>query len=155
MGAILLSVFAVAAANAAEAPLHLICQGVATTLEGSTATAVAQGSNSQWGTATVRQDGMVDHPEQLKLDFDGAGGGQILFPMTMMPPIHGGKNGLFPLRNAVFSSGEIMARTTINVFNQPRIMIDRITGNVTLTGLKLAFHGHCIPFDPQTTPRAF
>jgi hypothetical protein len=151
----LIATFFAGPGGAPPMPLHLICQGIAETLAGSSATAYAQQSNGQWGTATVNEQHMAEHPEQLKLDFDGAGGGEVLFPMTMMPPIHGGKNGALPLREVEFSEGGIIARTTINVFNKPRIVVDRVTGNVTVTGFKLAFQGHCVPYDPQTVQRAF
>lgn len=141
-------------AVAQEAPIHLICGGQAQVIQRETATAYGTNSAGQWSTATVGADHAASSDEDVRIDLDGATG-EIRLPLFMLPAIHGGKNGVLPLRNIVYSQNEIVAKATLNFINQPKIVLDRMTGMVSISGFRESFRGKCVAYDPAAARRAF
>lgn len=148
------AVFIASPAIAQEAPIHLICGGQAQVVKRETATAYGTNSSGQWSSATVGVDRADNSDEDVRIDLNG-GSGEIRLPMFMLPPIHGGKNGVLPLRNVTYSPNEIVAKATLNFINQPKIVLDRLTGTVSISGFRVAFRGKCVAYDPAVTHRAF
>ncbi len=78
---------------------------------------------------------------KLKLHFGEDG--SISLPTGMLPPIKaGGQNGTWPLFETHVTDMEITTMYKLNVFNRPKVHIDRLTGHVTINGLK-HFVGQC------------
>jgi hypothetical protein len=148
------AVFIVSPAFAQEAPIHLMCGGEAQVIKRQTATAYGSNNAGQWSTATVGFDSPADSEENVRIDLNGIAG-EIRLPMFMLPPIHGGKNGVLPLRDITYSQNEIVAKATLNFINQPKIVLDRLTGMVSISGFRVAFSGKCVAYDPAVTRRAF
>jgi len=144
----------VSPAVAQEVPIHLMCGGQAQMVKRQTATAFGTNSAGQWSTATVGVDRTASSEEEVRIDLDGPTG-EIRLPMFMLPPIHGGKNGVLPLRNVTYTQNEIVAKATLNFINQPKIVLDRLTGMVSISGFREAFRGKCVAYDPSAVQRAF
>jgi hypothetical protein len=148
------AIFVVSPAFAQEAPIHLMCGGEAEVVKRETATAYGTNSAGEWSTATVGVDRPANSDEDVRIDLNGAAG-EIRLPMFMLPPIHGGKNGVLPLRDVTYSQNEIVAKATLNFTNQPKIVLDRLTGMVSISGFREAFRGKCVAYDSAAVQRAF
>ena len=148
----MISVLILAQLAAAE-PLNLTCFG------GGTANKVAvtsiHGSNSGSGNvgatpysyngsgnATVtrmRQQGFEDQAD-IRLF---SGDDRIRMPRTMLPPLRGGKDGWFKLKDVVADARSIHASVAINFINHPKLFIDRVTGTISISGKAGDFAGQC------------
>ena len=76
-------------------------------------------------------------------------------PRLMLPPIHGGSDGWFKLKNIKASDGEITASVAVSLINSPKLRLDRYTGAISFSGKSGDFTGRCQKFDPAKTQRAF
>lgn len=77
------------------------------------------------------------------------GGGRIRLPRQLTPPIHsGGVNGWWPLYDVVSNRNQIAARYRMNSINKPRLVIDRRSGRISMTGVgNYNFRGTCDQID--------
>lgn len=144
---------------AAQQPLNLTCFGGGTankiavvTGRSNTNVSGSVGSTPYSGygntTATVygqRQQGFEDQVD-IRLF---AGDDRIRMPRTMLPPIRGGKNGWFKLKNVVADARSIKAKAAVNFANNPNVHIDRVTGNISISGKAGDFAGQCELVDPN------
>lgn len=151
-------IFAFALALAAQSGeplnLHLICEG-AGSQEKRTSNS-AYGWDNQGNSATVTANGSrtVGFDDQVRIDLAGTGG-RIRVPQAMLPPIRGGKDGWFELRDVEATADDIRAVATINFLNKIKLRIDRLTGTASFTVKGGQFSGRCTPYDPGTAQRAF
>lgn len=141
------------AQSVVAAPLNLTCFGAGTANK--TAVTSVYGSNSGGGTigstpysyngsgsATVtrrRQQGFADQVD-IRLF---AGDDRIRMPRTMLPPIRGGKDGWFKLKNLVTDARSIRGSVAVNLINNPKLFIDRVTGTISISGKAGDFSGQC------------
>jgi hypothetical protein len=137
----------------AQQPLQLTCFGggtankvTATTaysnayVSGNVGTTTFSGSGN--GTTTVygrRQQGFGD---QVDIRLFG-GDDRIRMPRTMLPPLHGGKDGWFKLKNVVADARSIRAKAAVNFMNNPNVFIDRVTGTISISGRAGDYSGQC------------
>ena len=139
--------------TATAPPLNLTCMG------GGTANKVAvtnvYGSNSGSGmvgttpysyggsgSATAysrRQQGFADQVD-IRLF---AGDDRIRMPRTMLPPLHGGSDGWFKLKDVVADARSVRAKVAVNFINSPKLFIDRVTGTISISGKAGDFSGQC------------
>ena len=154
----LIAVAGASAGASAPAPsidnLHLVCLGAGSANKSRTTTAYVTASNgtSAWGNVVGNRD--VPFEDQVNIEI-AAGEGRIRMPRTMLPIIRGGENGWFKLKNLRITNDEITASAAVNLINNPKVRIDRITGTLTLAGKAGSFSGECQPFDPATAQRRF
>jgi hypothetical protein len=134
--------------------LHLICSGAGQQEKATSSSAYARDNNGNWGTAQVDGSRTAEFQDQVRIDIVGAGG-RIRIPQTMLPPIRGGKDGWFDLRNVEATPDDIRAVATINLLNKVKLRIDRLTGTASFTVLKGQFSGRCQAYDPALAQRAF
>jgi hypothetical protein len=151
-----ISMLALALAAQAGEPLnlHLICSGAGSQEKPTSSSAYA---HDNWGnSATVTANGSrtVGFDDQVRIDIAGTGG-RIRIPQTMLPPIRGGKDGWFELRNVEATADDIRAVATINFLNKVKLRVDRVTGTASFTVKDGQFSGRCTPYDPATVQRAF
>ena len=92
--------------------------------------------------------------DQVSLQLDGDEG-RLRMPRTMLPPIHGGSDGWFKLKNIKYKSNEITASVAVNVLNNPKLRLDRYTGAISISGKAGDYSGQCKKFDPAETQRQF
>jgi hypothetical protein len=132
------------AADAAPTKLLLVCQG-----QGSTPGAVGSvggyqynsesggfenNSKTVWGQQKFGTDVQVEIVD---------GKGRIRLPDQLVPLISpGSDNGWFELRDLKMEPGRITARYRMNLFNSPKVVIDRQTGSLSIDGIE-KFYGQC------------
>jgi len=146
---------ALATGTAAAAPLHLVCigNGSANRITSTYGSAWSSNGTSAWGQAIGNRDVPFDDQVNIELGDDGLG--RIRMPRAMLPPIRGGKDGWFEVKDVVKGQDEISGTVQVNVFNSPKLRIDRIRGHISLSGKAGDYAGICQPYDPATVQRAF
>ena len=153
-------VFALAAAQAAaQQPLNLTCGGAGTAnkavamnaysntnVSGSVGTTPVFGSGQ---TSTTiygqRQQGFADQVDVRLFSGDD----RIRLPRTLLPPIHGGSDGWFKLKNVKADARSIKASAAVNFINNPKVYIDRSTGTISISGKAGDYTGECRAVDPN------
>ena len=137
----------------ATPPLNLTCMGGGTankvtvtnvygTTSGSGSVGTTPYSYSGSGNATAygrRQQGFAD---QVDIRLFG-GDNRIRMPRTMLPPIHGGNDGWFRLKDVVADARSVRAKVAVNFMNNPKVFIDRVTGTISISGKAGDFAGQC------------
>ncbi|MFC0588290.1 hypothetical protein ACFFF7_02575 [Novosphingobium aquiterrae] len=127
-----------------------------------TSSGTFQGSNGSFGTysgsgsasATVYGQRSQGFEDQVSLFIEGDQG-RVRMPRTMLPPIHGGDDGWFKLKNVKFKDNEISASVAVNVMNNPKLRVDRYTGAISISGKAGDYAGRCEKADPQQAKRQF
>jgi len=76
-------------------------------------------------------------------------------PRAMLPAIRGGENGWFQIRSIEINRSEITGSIAVNVLNNPKLRIDRVTGAISISGKAGDYAGRCTKYDPETVERAF
>ncbi|SEQ47468.1 hypothetical protein [Sphingobium sp. YR768] len=102
------------------------------------------------GTAThsgtimgTRQQGYAD---QVDIELTDAGG-RIRLPRVTLPVLRGGEDGWFVLKDLQITDRSIDAKAGVNLINNPRIHIDRVTGTIAITGKGGDYSGRCQKVD--------
>jgi len=154
----------VAAAQAgAQPPLELTCFGggiankvsVATAnsntnVYGSIGTTPISGTGHGSTTVTIpRQEGFND---QVDVRLFG-GDDRIRMPASMLPPIRGGSAGWFKLKKVVADARFIRASAAVNFINSPKVLIDRVTGAISISGKAGDYSGQCQAIDANAAPK--
>lgn len=156
LAAILTALLVSAHAQGQEAGnrLNLVCDGGGSANKSSNTYGQVwdNSGNSAQGTTTTHRT--VGFEDQLQLWIDGEEG-KARVPRTMLPTLHGGEDGWFDLKNIRVADNEITASIAINFMNNPKLVLDRLTGTVSLAGKAGQFNGHCQKFDPDSVRRAF
>lgn len=146
-----------AAQSAPQQPLQLTCFGAGTANKATARTAYnntyvsgnvggtsfsgsGNGSTTVYGT---RQQGFED---QVDVRLFG-GDDKIRLPRTMLPPLHGGDGGWFKLKNVVADARSIRAKAGVNFMNSPNVLIDRVTGTISISGKAGDYAGQCQVID--------
>jgi hypothetical protein len=151
-------------AAVAQPPLNLSCVGGGTANKAAVATVNSYGNasgmvgttpfsasgNSSSTVTTMRHQGFEDQVD-LRLF---AGNDRIRMPRTMLPPLHGGADGWFKLKDVRVDDRSIKASAAVNFMNNPKIYVDRVTGTITISGRAGDFTGQCEAMDPQA-PKKF
>lgn len=111
-------------------------------------------SGSGSSSATILAPRSQGFDDQVSLFID-AGEGRVRMPRTMLPPIHGGENGWFKLKNIEVKSNEITASVALNIISNPKLRLDRFTGAISISGRAGDYTGRCQRFDSQQMQRRF
>lgn len=152
-----------AQAAVAQQPLNITCLGggtankiaVATVnsygnFSGNVGTTPVYGNSS--GSATVygtRQQGFDD---QVDVRLFG-GDDRIRLPRTILPPVHGGNDGWFKLKNVQVDARSIHASAAINFINNPKVYIDRVSGTISISGKAGDYTGQCQAVAADASPK--
>jgi hypothetical protein len=153
---IAIAVLSVPAAAVAE-PFDLFCSGAALHAEaihtpGSVRTDDGRSpAGDEGSTRDVRSAGSV------RVRISAAGAGRIKPPAALTPPSSdGGRDGWWDLSDVVVTADAIRGQYALNMFNHPKVLIDRHTGDIDIKGWGLQFNGTCdrAPVAPET-PRKF
>jgi hypothetical protein len=147
----LLLLFAQAAV--AQQPLNLTCLGSGTankissttinshgSFSGSVGSTPVMGSGNSSGTITSRRQQQFGDQVDIRLF---GGDDRIRMPRTMLPPLHGGNDGWFKLKNLKVDDRSIRAKAAVNFMNNPNIFIDRVTGTISISGRAGDYSGRC------------
>jgi hypothetical protein len=144
---------AAAAQTPVQQPLSLTCGGAGTANK---ATAVSGYSNTQVygtvGTTPVSGNGQTSttvygtrqqgFEDQVDIRLFG-GDDRIRLPRTLLPPLHGGSDGWFKLKNVKADPRSIHASAAVNFMNNPKVYIDRVTGTISISGRAGDYSGQC------------
>ncbi len=131
----------------AQEPLNLTCFGGGTANKSSYARAwSSEGSVNFLG---KRQQGFEDQVDIRLFDGDD----RIRMPRTMLPPIRGGKDGWFKLKDVEADSRSIRAHAAVALLSNPKVHIDRVTGTISISGRSGDYVGQCEVIDSQAPPK--
>jgi hypothetical protein len=155
LGAVTCGFFGAVATPALSDSIHLVCLGAGTGEHSSVVSGFASSSNgtSAWGQAIGIRS--TPYEDQVNIDLDDNGGGKIRMPRRLLPPIHGGSDGWFDIKNIHKSDLEITASVGVNFVNQPKLRLDRVSGRISINGKNGDYAGECQPYDPATVQRKF
>jgi hypothetical protein len=131
-----------------QAPLNLACSGGGTANKAASAT--AWGSNGE--SVNVLGQRQQDFGDQVDIRLF-AGDDRIRMPRTMLPPLHGGDDGWFKLKNVQADERSIRASAAVNFMNNPKVFIDRVTGTISISGKAGDFTGQCQVIDQKAAPK--
>ena len=140
-------------AAAAPQPLNLTCMGGGTANKVSVSNVYGSNSGSGMvGTTPYSYSGSGDgtiyghrsqgFADQVDIRLFG-GDDRIRMPRTMLPPIHGGSDGWFRLKDVVADARSVRAKVAVNFMNSPKVFIDRVTGTISISGKAGDFAGQC------------
>jgi len=137
----------------AQQPLNLTCFGGGTankissasvntygSFSGSVGTTPISGQGNSYGTITSRRQQAFGDQVDIRLF---AGDDRIRMPRTMLPPLHGGSDGWFKLKNLKVDARSIRAKAAVNFMNNPNVFIDRVTGTISISGKAGDYSGQC------------
>jgi len=71
------------------------------------------------------------------------GDDRIRLPRTLLPPLHGGSDGWFKLKNVKADERSIHASAAVNFMNNPKVYIYRVTGTISISGKADDYSGQC------------
>jgi hypothetical protein len=86
-----------------------------------------------------RQQGFEDQVDVRLFSGDD----RIRLPRTILPPVHGGSDGWFKLKNVQVDARSIHASAAINFMNKPKVYIDRVSGTISISGKAGDYTGQC------------
>lgn len=145
----------VAVSGAAQAEnFYLACVGGGSATKQTSSNAFATNSYGQSASGVITSTRDIGFEDQVNIEIiDDVG--KIRMPRTMLPRIRGGKDGWFEIENLKVSEKEITGSAAVSFINSPKLRIDRLTGNVSISGKLGSFAATCRPYDPATVQRAF
>lgn len=134
--------------------LSLVCLGSGSANKQQTNSVTVYGSDgsSAWGNSVGNRTVPFDDQVNVKID---QGVGTLMMPRQMLPPLRGGKDGWFKLKDLEFTDEAITASVAVNPLNNPKVRIDRFTGTISISGKSGAFVGECVAYDPSQAQRKF
>lgn len=158
-----LAAFTAAQGAAAQQPLQLTCFGAGTADKTRVATVQSNGygsgmvgttpySGNAYGSSTVVIPRQQDFSDQVDIRLF-SGDDRIRLPRTLLPPLHGGKDGWFKLKNVVVDQRSIHAKAAVNFMNNPNVFIDRVTGTISISGRAGDYSGQCEAVDASAAPK--
>jgi hypothetical protein len=96
----------------------------------------------------------VPFEDQVNLWINGDEG-RLRLPRAMLPAIRGGEDGWFKVKSIKITENEITGSVAVNLVNNPKLRIDRVTGAISISGKAGDYSGRCERYDPATVQRAF
>ena len=130
---------------AAPEPLNLTCGGGGSKKELNSSHTSIYGTGGYASAQTMTTDN-VGYDAQVDVRLY-SGDDRIRLPRTILPPVHGGEDGWFKLKDLETTASEITGRAAINAVNKPHVHIDRITGVIEIAGMNGNFTGQCKKVD--------
>jgi len=150
-------------AAAAQQPLNLTCFGSGTankyssiamnshgSFSGSVGTTPVIGSSDSYGTVTMKRRQQFGDQVDIRLF---GGDDRIRLPRTLLPPLHGGNDGWFKLKNLQVDARSIRGKAAVNFINSPNVFIDRVTGTISISGKAGDYSGQCEAIAADAAPK--
>jgi hypothetical protein len=139
----------------ASAPfqLRLVCEGVQTEAAGERASAQELQAHREAGPPALLGPG-VEVKRRLEVAIAGASG-RIRLPRGMFPNLSAkSPDGWLPVSDLSVGEDEITGRIALNLMNHPTLVIDRVSGEMTLSGMT-RFRGACEKAPDRPIERKF
>lgn len=134
--------------------IDLVCLGEGTANRRTSSSVYATNNSGESGWANIVGNQTEPFEDQVNL-WVTSEGGEIRMPRTMLPAFRGGENGWFKIKNLEISATEMNGSVAVNLINNTKLRIDRITGLISISGKSGRYVGQCARYDPETTERAF
>lgn len=122
---------------AATQPLNLTCIGGGTANKPKMAT--IWGGGESLSIQGRRHQGFADQVDVRLFSGDD----RIRMPRTMLPAIRGGEDGWFRVKGLEADERSIRGTVKVNMLNNPKLHIDRVTGTISLSGKAGDYTGQC------------
>jgi hypothetical protein len=152
--ALLLSSIIQSSANS-DSEIYLICRGIGTSPEISTDSIVISDLNGNMTTGTATRTRNVSQANTVRIKIVG-NTGEIQLPPELIPPVNmGGHDGWWELKKLKKTEELITAKFSLNIINNPKVTIDRYTGEISFKGLKRSFNGKCNPIQQDEIDTLF
>lgn len=78
---------------------------------------------------------------------------RLKLPPALVPPLSDGKEAWYTLNDAFIGDKEITGGLKFNMFNKPKVKIDRMTGQLLLTSSFADFNANCVLVDQAAGPK--
>ncbi len=137
------------APDGSSTALNLVCNGVGHKMTSDSVNVSSQDSSGNYVNQTGTVDGEESFPSAVVIEITGSQG-RIHVPDDMQPRIsfNGNSDGWWELSDVSMSRDEIRGRFRFGALFQPHVVIDRISGHVTISGPR-PFNGTCEPGNPE------
>lgn len=140
--------------NSAATSLSLVCNGNGTATDTETTFTNSydrKNKSSEHGTAQTN----VKHPYTGTSSVEiSVGSARIKLPAPMIPPLESSnREGWFPVQDFSMTESEIKGTVRINILNKPKLVINRMTGTMTLSGPYSDFSGQCERLAQDAKPK--
>ena len=152
MRLLLALILAAAPAQALAESLNLVCSGTGTwpDIERSSGMAFS-GNRSAWGSGTSYS--VARDTQQFRVEVSDSSG-RIKVPRVMVPQLNGGgtADGWWTLKDVSVGQDRITGQFSFNWLNNPKVIIDRRTGEIDVKGsYHFSFNGQCdaAPVEPE------
>ncbi|KAB7645563.1 hypothetical protein [Polymorphobacter fuscus] len=134
--------------------LHLSCEGSGNATDSDYVRTETRSSDGRTKQSSTLVDNLKSFSGEVKVEIvDGAG--RAYLPRAFLPALTRGKDGWFDLKNLSETDKAVTAKIAVGMMNRPNLQIDRLTGSIAVDGSMGNFAGHCRPYDPATSKRAF
>ena len=134
--------------------LHLVCLGSGAANKQAQASATFWNDYGESDGANFIGNRSVPFEDQVNLWIEGVEG-RVRMPRVMLPPIRGGDDGWFKLKSINIDENEISASIAVNLVNNPKLRLDRMTGAISISGKAGHYSGRCVKYDPDKDERSF
>lgn len=131
----------------AQPPLNRTCVGGGTANKPRMAT--IYGGGGSINLVGQRQQGFEEQVDIRLFNGDD----RIRMPRTMLPGLRGGSEGWFKLKGVIADARTIRASAAVNMLNNPKVFIDRVTGTISISGKSGDYSGQCQAFDESAPPK--
>lgn len=108
------------------------------------------GSGNGSSTVVTRREQAFGDQVDIRLF---GGDDRIRLPRTMLPPLHGGNDGWFKLKNLRVDARTIRGKAAVNFINSPNVFIDRVTGTISISGKAGDYSGQCEAVAADAAPK--
>ena len=108
------------------------------------------GSGDSYGTITTKRQQQFGDQVDIRLF---GGDDRIRLPRTLLPPLHGGNDGWFKLKNLQVDARSIRGKAAVNFINSPNVSIDRVTGTISISGKAGDYSGQCEAVAADAAPK--
>lgn len=134
--------------------LDLVCLGGGSANKQTSSQAYVSDNYGNSASGTITGTERVGFDDQVNLWIEGSEG-RLRMPRTMLPLLRGGDGGWFKIKNIKIEANEITGSVAVNVINNPKLVIDRRTGVLSLSGKAGSYVGSCKRYSPNDMPNQF
>jgi len=133
--------------------IHLVCSGAGSIAATQTSYANTYDSKTKrYNYGTVNTSVRRPFSGSAEVNISDAGA-RIKLPGDMIPALSSDHDGWFPINDVMADDRRISGSIKINLLNKPELLIDRMTGQLTLKGGMEDFTGACQSIDAGAKPK--
>jgi hypothetical protein len=139
--------------QAAASDMHLVCSGAGSVAATQTSYANTYDSKTKrYNYGTVNTSVRRPFSGSAEVNISDAGA-RIKLPSDMIPALSSDHDGWFPINDLMTDDRRISGTIKFNLLNKPELLIDRMTGQLTLKSGMEDFSGACQSIDAGDKPK--